>query len=1026
MSHRIFARKERMVTACALFAAFVCSMSLANAGEQQTWAIISCDARTDAHADALTAELSNANNIQLVERAQVQTVFDELKLSAAGLATGKQVVQFGRIVQAKSLILLSPSNEKQPSDQPSIRVRLIDARNSIRLLDLAFAGKEFDDQVSFIGKRLIERSQVLNLPPDRVQMLSISRIVSGEPGTYLRPLCRTLNTLVASALQQQPCVIVLEREDLDRLVSERDTSGLDLDFKAAARVVEISITRSENNRGLTARCRIANPATSNVQVINVSTDTQDPIQLRDELTSKLLGAAAEKPRVKDANALEKEATLFERRAKQFRGAYRPIEAAEFMDAACILSPTRERLGHAGPYFSSAIREQFKQKKYIESMLLRRRQIELSLEEERLFPSDIVFYAGKIQDRYGRLPPRGGVSSMEHTRYSNTEEIEIYHDIVETKRAIFQNQLKRAGDNPTNQFTARMRQLDLEIGIARESGRLQSAVSLFDKLFELTQAKEIGDDVSNELYRRLITRMLIVTYKIQEADRKHGWERSDRSAWIAKSKSYNPKIGRLIELVLSLDRRNRNSPQSARSILNLLNDDKENLNRIASLDSIVRSPALSYLTRDEQHAYWNEVIQRCESSNDCTEVLWHAMSVGRSLTRLEPAQAKALSVRITTLLPEFSYHKSGFIRDFTKYHREKIALEMRNVLTRWAGVPQYVRPNEGSPLAGATGAWLEYTARPIKILTDDRNFSAAEIYVDRNPNAKQLGGELILVYSGPAKGMLIYRLSASGGKLTQIGPHIPGHRKAFRRVPVEFSPDAMYVASDKPGFYRVVGNELEHFGESDGAPASEVLKLTWFRGLLYVAYKDAFATFNPKDNSFRLIASATSAEARNPLDARGSFFIRQLIADEANDCLWITIQDNALPRDRNGFWKYEPSKPSFKKISGGNAWVSPVDNKIMINRSSADASRAFYDPAKDKLAAIAAFKDIPPVRSAAELLIQVDEHFINTYGKLTTSKGEQFKLPGRTQWKSLTPFGKGFITHFDRKEKCIWYIERKAP
>ena len=81
----------RLLAATIIHSAIVVGLSIphpARADESQNWAIISTNPATAAYADVLLARLSAVDGIRLVERDQIEKVFDELELSASGLSAG--------------------------------------------------------------------------------------------------------------------------------------------------------------------------------------------------------------------------------------------------------------------------------------------------------------------------------------------------------------------------------------------------------------------------------------------------------------------------------------------------------------------------------------------------------------------------------------------------------------------------------------------------------------------------------------------------------------------------------------------------------------------------------------------------------------------------------------------------------------------------------------------------------------------------------------------------------------------------
>ena len=75
--------------------------------ETQRWAIVAAsDLQGDGLVDLLTAKLSQDESLQLVERADVARVLDELSLQANGFVDPKQAVKFGKILSADAILVI--------------------------------------------------------------------------------------------------------------------------------------------------------------------------------------------------------------------------------------------------------------------------------------------------------------------------------------------------------------------------------------------------------------------------------------------------------------------------------------------------------------------------------------------------------------------------------------------------------------------------------------------------------------------------------------------------------------------------------------------------------------------------------------------------------------------------------------------------------------------------------------------------------------------------------------------------------
>jgi len=210
------------------------------------WAIISGDPKSAALADLLTVELSHWKQVALVERQQITKVLNELELNASGLVAPDQAVRFGQLSRADALLLLAARDEPR---SPSVRVQLVEASTSVRLLDLLIPSANFQRELEAILSELRRAESKLAIPEDRRRFIGVLAIHSGEPGGGLKAQCRTLQALVEIRLQQHPQFVVLEREQLQRLTAESNLTGAELKIRSAAWLVEAGVRRRNGGQG---------------------------------------------------------------------------------------------------------------------------------------------------------------------------------------------------------------------------------------------------------------------------------------------------------------------------------------------------------------------------------------------------------------------------------------------------------------------------------------------------------------------------------------------------------------------------------------------------------------------------------------------------------------------------------------------------------------------------------------------------------------------------------------------------------
>jgi hypothetical protein len=338
------------------------------------WAVVAADPQCATLAEMLTVELTRWPEVELVERDQIQRVLDELKLQASGLTETTGVQRFGAVTRADAILLLE---KVAPVPVPGLRLRLVETRTSVRLLDVLLPAGDMETEVRVLSEALKRGSSKLAIPEERRRYVGVLMVKSEEPGEALKPFCRTLTALVEAELQRRPEVIVLERGQLQRLTAERDLTGAELQLRSAARLLEAGVRRAEGNTGLVLACRWLSPVNGAQKTLRIESDSGEIGDVLAKLVASVdetLGAS--KPI--EPRDLAAEAAAFSRRRDLFDKAYRSEDTAEMAEAALALAPTPMNLGGALLAYSSWTHSRDQVLRSHEALTAARRLAELRL------------------------------------------------------------------------------------------------------------------------------------------------------------------------------------------------------------------------------------------------------------------------------------------------------------------------------------------------------------------------------------------------------------------------------------------------------------------------------------------------------------------------------------------------------------------------------------------------------------------------------------------------------------------------
>jgi hypothetical protein len=218
----------------------------------------------------LETQLSQSENIKLLERTQIDKIMQEQQFSAAGLLDRNNAIKIGQLLRADAFIIIT-------SEVELIRVRVAEAAHGLRLLDRfeeldnskldEIAGKITSDIKNVIGKLSLPAGQLIP-----VGIVDIHRVQLGEQHRILE---RTLPVLLSVRLALEPKIVMLEREDLKILQDEKlRTQGEDSKFWASAVLIEGNL--QPKNGGLEMSLSLRRPAGEKAKSFTVPVDPNEP------------------------------------------------------------------------------------------------------------------------------------------------------------------------------------------------------------------------------------------------------------------------------------------------------------------------------------------------------------------------------------------------------------------------------------------------------------------------------------------------------------------------------------------------------------------------------------------------------------------------------------------------------------------------------------------------------------------------------------------------------------------------------
>jgi hypothetical protein len=618
----------------------------------QRWAIIATDAMMRPLADLLTVELSRWENIEIVERDQIERVFDELNLNASRAGEAKHATQLGRLSQAAALVLIDrpqDSSSKSNAAKEYLRLRLVDTRTSIRLLDVTLPTADLAAEVAAVRDELKRAGDKLAVAGERLRLVGVISIKSEEPGKQLEPFCRTLTTLVEVGLQEVPELIVLERSDLLRLIEEREVSGLELDFLSAARVLETGVRRADDGKGMEVTCRLVSPLSGDSKTLRISIDSDDLKEVRREIVSAVgRELAGSVPTARLAKP-EVEAEVFERRRKWLNGAYRLEESIEMAEAAFALDPTLDRLRTALQEYRSWRHGYTNSNKPVPPMegyeRLLKRYYERLLRPE---PGEKADFVGAFYSYLEEPLERGS----QDDRYFR----EKFRDrAAETLEAT----LKAQAEAPRRQFETLLRKLGLAFPLAgNERDYVAGLPALIDQLVATRERSGVEASVSDPTYARF-TSMLVAAvtraerYALQAADPPSGSIANARSNLLECLARHDELAVRAADLFRQILQPGEKGAKAAMEVLDMAQTWQPHRAFAYQFDRQFREGPLHILRFNKQdRAYLELLLTRARIENNPSQLARASTLVSLLFMHVPRDQQLEVAEQIFTTLDSF--------------------------------------------------------------------------------------------------------------------------------------------------------------------------------------------------------------------------------------------------------------------------------------------------------------------------------------------------------------------------------------
>jgi len=283
---------------------------------------------TSAVMNRLEAALLQQRELSLVERQQLERILAEHQMTGAALVDRKSRVQLGQWVPADVLVFVD-SVPKLP--KPASRIQVSEAKSGIVLLSELVENETLTSDprvaLALIQSVLLKGAVPLN---DR-HILGYLDFRSEESGPLLEDLGKALGFLVITDLARVPQIVVLEREHLQHLQTERDLTKLDQDLRASVRLLEGGIRRTPDTNVLAVTVSLRALAGGASLQVALTVPAHDALVAKNLIVGKIAALLKTKRPEPEPTDRLTEAAIFAVKAKLWTawgGRERAIHASE--------------------------------------------------------------------------------------------------------------------------------------------------------------------------------------------------------------------------------------------------------------------------------------------------------------------------------------------------------------------------------------------------------------------------------------------------------------------------------------------------------------------------------------------------------------------------------------------------------------------------------------------------------------------------------------------------------------------------
>lgn len=251
----------------------ICVLTTVSLSAKTRLALLGTNKNTKIIADLVLSQ--NSDKFDFLERQDVEKILKEQKLSLSGLST-KDMLKLGELLDVELFaILLYPDNKS------SVNLIVFNAQNGFRLINADLPGS--------IEKAALQTGVLLEKAQKKINMrnpvlLSFFTLRDADVPSHFRDKLQSFTTSLERKLSTVHDVVILEREHLDTVCTERVLTGRIYKLSPSAKLLRFEFAQGKSAQEINLILRITDPENKVLFRIN----KQDCLSKQSEKTAEII------------------------------------------------------------------------------------------------------------------------------------------------------------------------------------------------------------------------------------------------------------------------------------------------------------------------------------------------------------------------------------------------------------------------------------------------------------------------------------------------------------------------------------------------------------------------------------------------------------------------------------------------------------------------------------------------------------------------------------------------------------------